>query len=271
MRVLARYGWAHSLSMETRPVGAKGEPGGAVVARCLSTPADRPFLVHAGEGVDERARLELTRLAESGCLRANCVLVHGVAHTVDTWRTAVAAGTGLVWCPVSNEFLFGRTLPLRELLDAVPESSAFVCLGSDSRLTGARDLLDELRRAKAIGQLPDGLLLAMVTENASRLLRLPSAGCLAPGAPADLVVLPAPAPDSRAEEALLAARRRDVSLVVIDGRPGIGALRMQPVFDARRVRTRRVIVDGAERLASADLIGRIESSPIGEAGVELGA
>jgi cytosine/adenosine deaminase-related metal-dependent hydrolase len=62
------------------------------------------------------------------------------------WERVVASGASLVWCPASNAFLFRRTAPVRRFLDASDRASAHVCLGSDSRVTGARDLLDELRR-----------------------------------------------------------------------------------------------------------------------------
>jgi cytosine/adenosine deaminase-related metal-dependent hydrolase len=271
LRVLARFRWAHSFSMEHSPVGANGEPGGSVSLRCAATPAGWPFVVHLGEGVDERARCELERFADLGCFRANTVVVHGVAHTRETWRRAIDAGTSLVWCPASNEFLFGRTVALDALFEAAPASADSVCLGSDSRLTGERDLLDEIRRARACVPLADGLLLRMVTTGAARILRLPDAGRLAPGGPADLIVVPAPTgPASDPEAALLAARRRDLRLVVVGGSPRVAATEMQPVFEARRVTTGRVVVDGIERLADDDLRRRLAASPIEEPGLELG-
>ena len=56
IRVLRRYGWAHSFLLETRPAGARGEPGGDVAARWKTTPHDAPFLVHLAEGIDEAAQ-----------------------------------------------------------------------------------------------------------------------------------------------------------------------------------------------------------------------
>ena len=50
VRVLRRYGWAHSFTLEGHPVGARGEPGGNVRERCLATPPDVPFMVHAARG-----------------------------------------------------------------------------------------------------------------------------------------------------------------------------------------------------------------------------
>lgn len=269
VRVLARYGWAHSFSMETAPVGASGEPGGVVADSCAATPPTMPFLVHVGEGTDARAVRELTRFAGLACLRPNSVVVHGVAYAPDSWRAAVAAGAGLVWCPASNTFLFGQTLPMADLLAAVPGSLAFVCLGSDSRLTGARDLLDELRHAAETG-LPPGSLLPMVTGSAARILRLPAAGRLAADSQADLLIVAAdPDQPEDPERALLAARRRDVRLVVIGGLPVIADPAFTAAFDGGRVKTRRLKVDGAPKIAAEFLVRRIERCPIAEPGVEV--
>jgi cytosine/adenosine deaminase-related metal-dependent hydrolase len=271
VRVPKRYGWAHSFSMEHAPVGARGEPGGIVRDRCAATPPSQPFIVHVGEGIDERAALELLRFEREACLRPNSVIVHGVAHTPETWRTATSAGASLVWCPSSNEFLFGQTVPLAALLDAVPGSAERVCLGSDSRLTGARDLLDELRHAAAI--LPRrGGLLPMVTSAAARVMRLDRAGRLAVGMPADLAIVPPSAtePDDP-ERALLAARRSDVRLVMIGGRPMVGGREIADVFRARGVCTAHLRVDGVVRLASRSLVSAIARCPVAEPGVEPAA
>ena len=56
VRVLRRYGWAHSFTLEGHPVGARGEPGGNVRERCLATPPDVPFMVHAGRRDRSRRR-----------------------------------------------------------------------------------------------------------------------------------------------------------------------------------------------------------------------
>src|SRR5262249_4814469 len=79
IRVVRRYGWAHSFALEQRPAGARGEPGGDVAQRWRRTPADAPFFVHLAEGVDAAAAAELGRLHALGCLGPNTVLVHGVA------------------------------------------------------------------------------------------------------------------------------------------------------------------------------------------------
>jgi cytosine/adenosine deaminase-related metal-dependent hydrolase len=262
--VVSRFGWAHSLAMAHEPVGARGEPGGDVGQRCAHTPPDWPFIVHAAEGVDERAAEELNRLRAAECLRPHTLFVHGVAFSLEDWRRIVDAGAGLIWCPGSNLFLFGRTALVREFLDASPPSADHICLGSDSRLTGARDLLDELRCAQHAGVAPSELL-HMVTTAAARLLRLADAGVLAVGAPSDLIVVPPRG--SNAAVALLATSRHDLRLVVVDGEPLVGDCDLRAVFDARAMRMATIAVDDRERIAARWLARAIGRCPIHEPGV----
>src|SRR5262249_3998280 len=159
----------------------------------------------------------------------NTVIVHGVAIDPAGFGRMAAAGAGLVWCPASNAFLFGRTAGIRPLAEADGGRDA-IALGSDSRLTGAGDLLDELRAARATGCAAPAELVAMVTTNAARLLRLRYAGRFVVGGPADLIVVPRRG--ENAPESLLAARRRDVALVMVGGRPMIGEAAFAPVFTA---------------------------------------
>ena len=267
VKVVKRYGWAHSLSLERHPVGARGEAGGDVRQRCLATPANAPFMIHVGEGVDEAAVAELSKLDALGCLRRNTVLVHGVALRPEDWELVVSRGASLVWCPASNAFLFRRTAPVRHFLDASDRASAHLCLGSDSRVTGARDLLDELRAAAAVMPIAARELLRMVTTAPARILHLQDAGRIAIGCPADFIVMPSAKSDPA--DALLVTTRRDLSLVMIDGRPLIGSPAFETVFAARRSKTRPMIVDGAERVAEAGLARAIARCPITESGVEL--
>jgi cytosine/adenosine deaminase-related metal-dependent hydrolase len=158
--------------------------------------------IHLAEGVNGGAADEVRALAARGLLGPELVAVHVVG--LDEAGVAMFRGSGaaLVWCPSSNLFLFGRTAPAALLAEGVD-----VLLGSDSLLTGAGDLLDELRCARATGLVDDGRLEAAVGQVAARRLGLPPAR-LEPGEPADLVVLARP---------LLDASAGDVELVVARG------------------------------------------------------
>ena len=142
VRVLRRYGWAHSFALEQQPAGARGEPGGDVAARCRATASAVPFMVHLAEGVDAAARDELPRLESLGCLRPNTVIVHGVAIDDQGWRRVAANRASFVWCPASNLFLFGRTAAMSDLLRNPVRPRGDRDRFADHR---RRDLLDEMR------------------------------------------------------------------------------------------------------------------------------
>ena len=67
----------------------------------------------------------------------------------------------------------------------------------------------------------------------------------------------------------MAASRRDVRLVVVDGRPLVGDPDMTPVFEARRVVARSIRVDETPKIAESGLARRIAGCPIVEPGVSV--
>ncbi|MEW6321767.1 MAG: amidohydrolase family protein [Acidobacteriota bacterium] len=253
VRVVRAYGFSHSLQID----------GARVPLSFRQTPAAWPWLIHAAEGVDGEARREIETLRASGCLAANTVIVHGVGLDEAGRDAMLAAGAGLVWCPSSNAFLFGATADVRAFDDADR-----LALGSDSRLSGEGDLLDELRAAYATRQLSPQGLSRIVTEGAGRLLRLPSAGRLVPGAPADLVVLQAAAADPF--EVLVSASRRDVRLTMIGGAPQVAVPELAPVFRATRTACEPARLDGAPRLVARWLARRVARLRLQEPGFEVG-
>ncbi|HVO42758.1 MAG TPA: amidohydrolase family protein [Aggregatilineales bacterium] len=172
VRVLQRYGWAHSLYFEKDVAG--------IYRRSLR---DAPWMTHLAEGTDDEAASELRRLDDLGCLQDNTVLIHGVGLSAADRARAIEAGAGLVWCPSSNFFLLGQTADVRSFADA-----GRLALGTDSLLTADGDMLDELRCAAATGQLTPEQLFRAVTTGAARLLRWPDVGALLPGCCPDFFI-----------------------------------------------------------------------------------
>jgi cytosine/adenosine deaminase-related metal-dependent hydrolase len=199
VRVVRRYRWSHSLYLS---------PGWASAYR--RTPPKTPFIIHLAEGTDDDARADLPTLSAGGALGENTVMIHGVGLTPAQRGEAIARGAALVWCPGSNFFLLESTAQVGEFARA-----GKLALGSDSRLTGERDLLDELAVASETRQLDAPTLLRAVTSDAARILRLPGVGRLYAGAPADLLVLPATTAPPLA--ALLQARRAGLRAVIRGG------------------------------------------------------
>jgi cytosine/adenosine deaminase-related metal-dependent hydrolase len=251
VRVVTAFGYSHSLHID----------GDTVSDSHRRTPGQWPWMIHAAEGTDQAARAELDRLDRLGCLAPNTVLIHGVAFRGDAADRVIRAGAGLVWCPSSNQFLFGATADVRAFDDADR-----LALGSDSRLSGEGDLLDELRAAHATRQLSAEGVARTVTSGAAQLLRLP-AGRIASGVPADLtVVRPL---ESCPFESLLSAARTDVRLTMIDGRPCVGEPALANVFAAAGVATQTATLDGDTRLVARWIGRHVSRMQLQEPGFEV--
>ncbi len=173
VRVLSNFGWAHSLDFSPD-----------VAQRFHDTPPARPFILHLGEAINGGGRAEIFRLNEMGALDGRCVLVHAVALGRRGLQLAREKGASLIWCPTSNLFTLGTTLGPAALRSGLP-----VALGTDSSLTAAGDLLDELRAARRARRLSDARLYRMVTAEAARVLRMDQgAGGISKGGSADLAI-----------------------------------------------------------------------------------
>lgn len=249
VRVVGDYGWSHSLYLD-------GEQ--KVHDSHRRTPPDWPWIIHAGEGCGREAASEFEQLDALGCLGSNTVVVHGIAFDASQRKRLAAVAAGLIWCPTSNLRLFGRTAEIADLI-----AQGRVALGTDSRLSGARDLLDELRVARQIGGLDETALETLVTSASARLLRLADRGTLTAGARADILILPARVP-------LLQATRADIRLVLLDGLARYG----DPDF-AQRVtphsRWVEIAVDGRPKILDSDIAGLLVNAGVSEPGLQLSA
>lgn len=201
VRVVQRYGWAHSLAL-----------GGDLRAARAATPEGRPFIVHACEGVNELAREELWGLDRSGLLDASAVLVHGLAIDAAGVELMQERGVSLIVCPSSNNFLFGE-LPDMALLGGVGN----VALGNDSPLTAEGDLLDEIRFAIRACGIEPRTAYRMVTEAPATILRLEDGeGAIKVSGVGDLVAVRDT--DQDAADRLRTLSMMDVEFVMIEGR-----------------------------------------------------
>jgi Amidohydrolase family len=246
-RVALGCGWSHSLYLDG-PEEVRNS--------CLATPVDQPWIIHAAEGIDTEALSEFDRLDELGCIRPNTIIVHGIVLDAERLARLRRVGGGLVWCPSSNLRLFGRTAEVQQLLPA-----GCVALGTDSRLSGTRDLLEEIRVARVCAGLADRDLESMVTARAATLLCLPDRGCLAVGCLADLVVLPAGAELSR-------ITRADIRLVILGG-----VARYADEDYARALGTpdmwSPITVDGRPKMLARSLATALAATSCVEPGVDL--
>ncbi|MCU1322816.1 MAG: putative methyltransferase [Acidobacteriaceae bacterium] len=193
IRVVSDYSWSHSLNFDPN-----------INNRFHNGSQDQPFILHAAEGIDERSRIEFYELDRHELLTPRTVLVHGLALEHQEVTLLNRRGASLILCPSSNKFLFGRS-PHPSLIGQIKR----IALGSDSPLTAAGDLLDEL---KFLSDPYD-----LVTTSAADILQLKHGeGRIVTGRRADLIAVrnhhASPAQTLRQ---LTAA---DIELVLLGGR-----------------------------------------------------
>jgi cytosine/adenosine deaminase-related metal-dependent hydrolase len=244
---LKNFGWSHSLYVD-------GEE--KVSAAYRATPPSWPWIIHAGEGLDAASKAEFDRLDNLGCLGANTLLIHGVGFSRTQLARLSRASAGLIWCPSSNLRLFGQTAEVAELV-----AQGRVLLGTDSRMSGSRDLLDELRLVKQLGVVDEQALQSLVTRDSARLLRLADCGEIREGAQADILVLPA-------GSQLGSVGRRDVRLVVIAGEVRVGDRHYAEIADPDTA-WKDISVDGSNKCLHPQIMAQLSRISCREPGVEI--
>ena len=201
VRVIRQDMWAHSLAF-----------GGDLSTKRAALPNGSPFVLHACEGIDDVARKELWELDRMGLLDSGAVLVHGLAIDSAGAALMIERRASLIVCPSSNFFLFGA-LPDMDVLSKVGR----VALGSDSPLTAAGDLLDEIRFAIDRCAISPDCAYRMVTTIPAEILQLKDhEGSIAESGVADLIAMR----DTGADPAdrLQSLSICDIELVMIGGR-----------------------------------------------------
>lgn len=253
--VPGNYAWAHSPLLagvvDDADIGdgtAALPPGlryGPSIAESFPPPAGSRWMIHVAEGTDAASLREFRTLDHAGCIGPDTVLIHGVALDAAAQERIVEAAAHLVWCPASNLALLGATLEPARLAAA-----GRVSLGTDSRLSGSRDLFCELRVAARNSKLDPAALFDLVTVNAARPARLPDSHFL-PGAEDYFI-----ATDRGGDpfEQLLGFDRSDIRAVVRRGKPAIADLDFAPWFFEAGIAARQILLDGRPKLCDAALL-----------------
>jgi len=206
------------------------------------------LIVHAAEGVSTRAQQEIEMLQSLDLLRPSTILVHALAVTPQMIKRLDEAGVSLIFCPSSNEFLFG-VIPDAALLEHFENAA----LGSDSPLTACGDLMDEAAFVMARYNLPPARLYSMLTENPATILRLTDGqGKIRIDGRADLIAVPdrglSPA------ETLRRLTWRDVHFVMRNGVVQLVAEELAHILHAqKRADFTAIEVDGRRRWIRGDL------------------
>lgn len=184
----------------------------------------RPFFYHLAEGTDDEARrrfLDLDLGADGWAIDRNLIAIHCTGlHPGDFKHLSAAAG--MVWSPLSNFLLYGRTARV----EAAQKEGVRIALGSDWSPSGSKNLLGELKVAKIVDEELGGVfgneaLVRMVTSTPAAMLGWNAyVGSIEKGKRADLLVLADDYEDPYAQ--LVSAVENQIFAVVVDGRPRLG-------------------------------------------------
>ncbi|OQY29102.1 MAG: hypothetical protein B6244_05175 [Candidatus Cloacimonetes bacterium 4572_55] len=243
IRILTDYTLAHAVS------DMRLDWGNGIQIEYEQSEGKKPFITHCNEGFDADSKDEVYELHRLGVLQRNTVLIHGVALNDDDIRLMAQQEASLVWCPVSNMFMYNVTADVPRLQKA----GVNVALGTDSCATGGLHLMAELQYAKEVaaswdyGEISDRDYLNMVTINAAKALMIhDKLGSVEAGKLADLLVLERKAKDPYA--AATDCLPADIRLLTMSGKPLLGEPGFQNLFDQSKETYSTVAIQGQRRL-----------------------
>jgi len=147
--------------------------------RKLNHPFSRkkPYVIHTGEGTDDLAREEAGIISRANYLRKKIIAVHAVSMEPAEARRF----RGIIWCPSSNDFMFGKTAAIDQL-----KKYTSIVFGTDSTLTSEWGLKAHLQKAMESGLVSMPELIGMLSTEPAKLWGLKHKGILAPGYDADI-------------------------------------------------------------------------------------
>ena len=189
--------------------------------------AKGPLVVHLAEGTSSRMAGEFNSVKDSGLLGPELIAIHGVGLTEPQLIEMAKVGAKLVWSPLSNFMLYGKTANVA----AAKRAGLSISLAPDWAPSGSKSVLGELKVADLVnkhalkGLFSDRELVEMVTRKPAEAMdwgkRL---GQISEGYLADVVVV-----DDRNADPyrnLISAIEENIRMVVVRGEPlyGDGAL-----------------------------------------------
>ena len=253
IRIVDNFAMAHSIGSFALKWGE-----GIEREHDLALEKNIPFITHCSEGFDAETKNSVSVLAEKNALSKQTVLVHGIAFSDADIELLAQNQVNVVWCPVSNLYMFEITARVKELR----EKGVNVVLGTDSPMSGSVNIFEEFYIAKSYyashynEYLPDKDLVDMVTTNAAEAMCLPDLGTLVEGNRADFIVIYGD--PIRPYESLIEMSFENIMLVVIDGRPRYADQIFIPVFEALDIDYQKVKVVNNKKIVAGDILGLLD-------------
>ena len=185
--------------------------------------AKGPLIIHLAEGTSTRMEAEFRNIKASDLLGPGLIAIHGVGLTDAQLGEMAKVGAKLVWSPLSNFMLYGKTANV----EAAKRAGLSISLAPDWAPSGSKSVLGELKVADLVnkhalnGLFSDRDLVDMVTRNPAAAMdwskRL---GQIGEGYLADLIVVDQKLADPYRN--LIAAIEENIQMVVVRGEPLYG-------------------------------------------------
>ena len=182
-----------------------------------------PLVVHLAEGPSTRMASEFFAIKDSNLLGPELIAIHGVGLTPPQLLEMAGAGAKLVWSPLSNFMLYGKTANV----EVAKRAGLSISLAPDWAPSGSKSSLGELKVADLVnkhalkGLFTDRDLVEMVTRKPADAMgwgqRL---GQISEGFLGDVLVV-----DDRDEDPyrnLINAIENNIQLVAVRGEPLYG-------------------------------------------------
>ncbi len=185
--------------------------------------AKGPLVIHLAEGASARMAGEFNSIKDSGLLGPELIAIHGVGLTEPQLIEMAKVGAKLVWSPLSNFMLYGKTANVA----AAKRASLSISLAPDWAPSGSKSVLGELKVADLVNKhdlkllFTDRELVEMVTRNPAAAMdwskRL---GQISEGYLADVIVVD----DKNADpyRNLITATEENIQMVIVRGEPLYG-------------------------------------------------
>ena len=216
IRVIKDYCLAHEMSSYELPWG-----DGHEIEIKRAKDESKVFITHIEEGFDKEATEGVDILKKKGGLFKDALLVHCISCNNQDIDDIAEANASIVWCPVSNIFMFNKTANIREFL----KKGVNVCLGTDSPMSGGMNLLDELKQSRKIYKKKYGrnlnskLFFQFITKNPAKAFNLyDKIGSVEVNKEADLVIVKNKRGNLNKYSQLFKTSPEDIEMVIRGGR-----------------------------------------------------
>ena len=183
------------------------------------------WIYHLSEGTGDYGQQRFSDLKQFQLLTNKLVAIHALGLNESQFAELAAAGASVVWSPLGNLRLYGRTADIA----AARKTGVNICLGSEWAPSGSKNALfdlkvvDQWNQHKLNGLFSDREIVEMVTRNPAQAVNWKQhAGHLAAGNSADLILLRKKNRDPYRN--LIEATEQDVELVMVDGAPVYGGV-----------------------------------------------